>query len=119
MKKITLTIFAIIFMYGISYAQVTFNLRWIPPVLNEDGTPITDLAGFKLYWGTESIETTPYPNQIDVGMSNPYSLPVPDGCYYFNVTAYDTSGNESDFNGEVYGCKDSVKTAPCTMLELF
>ena len=31
-------------------AEVT--LSWDPPTTNADGTPLTDLAGYKVYYGT-------------------------------------------------------------------
>ncbi|MGB5739562.1 MAG: putative Ig domain-containing protein, partial [Woeseia sp.] len=30
------------------------TLSWVPPTLNTDGTPLNDLAGYKIYWGSES-----------------------------------------------------------------
>ena len=54
----------------------------------------TDLAGYRVYVGTSpgSYNTT-----IDVGKVTSYSLAnLKSGVtYYFTVTAYDTSGNES------------------------
>ena len=39
------------------------TLSWAAPTKNEDGTALTDLAGYKLYWGT-----TPgsYPNSVTI-----------------------------------------------------
>jgi hypothetical protein len=50
------------------------TLSWIAPTTNEDGTPLTDLAGYKIY----------YPDM-----------------YYFTIVAYDTSGNESNYSNEM------------------
>jgi len=84
------------------------TLQWDPPTTNEDGTPLTDLAGYKVYFGPSSGD---YPYTIDVGdeTSVPLSTLVeslddipPTLCVV--VTAYDTYGNESDYSNEV--CKD-------------
>ena len=64
-----------------------------------------DLAGYKLYYGTSSGV---YTTVIDVGLTSTPSTPnytvynLTKGItYYFNVTAYDTSNNESAFGTEV------------------
>ncbi|MDZ7670049.1 MAG: hypothetical protein U5Q16_11745 [Gammaproteobacteria bacterium] len=33
-------------------------IRWQAPTQNEDGTPLNDLAGYVIYWGTQSREYT-------------------------------------------------------------
>lgn len=59
-----------------------------------------DLAGYKVYWGTESQK---YSYNKDVGNVIEDSLQgfMKDVEYYFAVTAYDTANNESDFSDEV------------------
>jgi len=74
------------------------GICWEAPTA-EDGTPLTDLAGFKVYWGTASRV---YPNVVDVGMALEYLVELPYGfTYYFAVTAYSTSGDESAYSEEV------------------
>lgn len=60
----------------------------------------SDIAGYKVYYGTSARS---YQNTLDVG---PFTTAVIDGLnsgttYYFAVTAYDTSGNESADSQEV------------------
>ena len=65
------------------------SLSWNAPTTNEDNTPLTDLAGFKVYYGTA---TGNYGTVIDVGMTLCYvvgSLSV-GTTYYFAATAYDS-----------------------------
>jgi hypothetical protein len=60
----------------------------------------TDLAGYKLYSGTASGV---YGDPVDVGNVTSHALtlsPAVGTTYYFAVTAYDTSGNESGFSSE-------------------
>jgi hypothetical protein len=79
-------------------AQVT--LSWYAPITNEDGSPLNDLAGHNVYYGTASGN---YSQSIDTGNTTTYTVAnLADGLtYYFAVTAYDTSGNESEFSDEV------------------
>ncbi|MHC4489345.1 MAG: choice-of-anchor D domain-containing protein [Planctomycetota bacterium] len=74
------------------------SLAWQAPSTNVDGTPVTDLAGFKIYFGPSSGY---YTDSIDVGKVYTYTLEnLPAATLYFCVTAYDTMGNESEFSNE-------------------
>jgi len=78
------------------------TLGWNPPTQNTDGTTLTDLAGYKIYYGT-SVGT--YSNVItidNVGISSYVVENLPAGkTYYFVVTAFDTNGNESEYSNAV------------------
>ncbi|KAA3619607.1 MAG: hypothetical protein DWQ05_02460 [Calditrichaeota bacterium] len=60
----------------------------------------SDLAGYKIYYGKASRN---YDQVIDVGKQPGYSITLTETnvTYYFAVTAYDSSGNESAFSEEV------------------
>jgi hypothetical protein len=75
-------------------------LVWNPPTTNADGTFLVDLAGYKVYHGTSSLD---YTWDADVGNVTTYKIDglTPEITYFFAVTAYDTSGNESEFSNEV------------------
>lgn len=101
MKKILNFVVMILFVLVMSNSVQAANvgLAWDAPTTNEDGTPLTDLAGYKVYYGTES---TIYTESIDVGSVLTYQVNgLSDGTYYFAVTAYDTSMNESNYSNEV------------------
>lgn len=72
------------------------ELSWDAPTQNEDGTTLSDLAGYKIYWGTEPDEFT-----SSVTIDNPAVLTyvledlVP-ATYYFVATAFNSEGSESD-----------------------
>ena len=75
------------------------SLAWTAPTTYVDGTPITDLAGFKVYYGTASGN---YTHVIVVqNVTNCTIYPLAQGTYYFAVTSYDASGSESDFSAEL------------------
>lgn len=80
----------------------TITLTWDAPTENMDGTPLTDLAGFNVYYGTASGI---YGAPIDVGNVTQTVVdlgPVESVTYYFVVTAYDdkTPYNESGYSNE-------------------
>ena len=100
MKKIILLTLAFILITVPAFAA-NVSLTWEAPTTNEDGTPLTDLSGYKLHWGGS---TGVYASTIDVGNVTAFTLNlgnVEDETVYINVTAYDLSGNESVYNGEV------------------
>jgi hypothetical protein len=79
-------------------AQV--SLGWNAITTNTDGSPCTDLAGYKIYYGTASHQ---YSSYRDVGNVVTYNLTgLSTGTtYYIVATSYDTSGVESDYSNEV------------------
>lgn len=82
-------------------------LTWDPPTTNTDGTPLTDLAGYKVYYGTTSGN---YTSIIDAGNVTTYTAAsLTSNTYYFATTAYDTSRNESGYSNEV---SKTITTAP-------
>ena len=79
---------------------VSTSLSWNAPTLNEDGSALTDLAGYKIYYGRSSGS---YSNLIRIDNASVTTYVVenlsPD-TYYFAATAFNTSGVESRFSGE-------------------
>ncbi len=78
------------------------SLSWTAPTDNADGTLLTDLLGFKIYYGGTAPVTKASSQSLDVGNVTAYTLNgLAPGSYYFSVTAYDADGNESAFATEV------------------
>ena len=74
-------------------------LSWNAPTTNEDGSPLNDLAGYKLYYGNAPGI---YSNVITVGEYTTAEIgDLGSGTYYLTVTAYDIYGNESAFSNEI------------------
>lgn len=89
------------------------ELSWQPPTTNVDGTPLTDLAGYKVYWGSASKQ---YDNNADAGNVTTYTVKdIPEGTWYFAVTAYDLAGNESDYSNEAVA---NVKIPPSAPMQV-
>jgi len=87
--------------FSISVTQVgtgSATLAWSAPTQNEDGTPLADLAGYKIYYG---VSQGNYPNQIRVDNPGLTSYVVdnlsPD-TYFFVSTAFNNNGVESSFS---------------------
>ena len=76
------------------------TLSWQAPTTNADGTPLTDLAGYRVYYGETSGG---YTDVVTVGNYTSASIgSLPTGkTLYFAVTAFSTSGNQSAFSSEV------------------
>ena len=76
------------------------SLAWDPPETFTDGTPITDLSGYRLYHG---LSSGVYTEHVDVSNSTTVTfLGLQSGCSnFFSVTAVNGSGAESDFSKEI------------------
>jgi Dockerin type I domain/Purple acid Phosphatase, N-terminal domain/Fibronectin type III domain len=68
-------------------------------VLQWDANTETDLAGYKVYYGTVSGS---YGTPVVIGLQTTYTVSgLAPGTYYFAVTAFNTSGVQSGFSNEV------------------
>jgi hypothetical protein len=78
-----------------------------------DANTESDLAGYKLFYGTTSRS---YLNSIDVGNTTEYTLTglIEGTTYYFAAKAYDTSDNESDYSQELVYTLPTINSAPDT-----
>ena len=83
------------------------QLSWSPVTTTIEGVPITDLAGYKIYWRQSTVEV--YDDSRSITINDPIvtsymiinmGLPA-DGNYMVTLTAFNTAGEESDFSNEV------------------
>ena len=90
-----------------AFALAATTFVWTQPSTNQDGSPLTDLKGNKIYCG---ISAGQYTITKDVGLPAPAgakaSYPIasvisPGDNYFCAVTAYDKNGNESGKSNEV------------------
>jgi hypothetical protein len=70
-------------------------LSWAPPTRNEDGSPLTDLKGYKIYYGKsvarlDTVLDIPNPGISTASVSN-----LSPANWFFVVTAYNRSDVES------------------------
>ena len=71
------------------------TLAWLPPTENIDGSVLTDLAGYHVYYGTtpQLQETLTLAN---AGLTRYVMTGLSKSTWYFAISAYDRSGRESD-----------------------
>ena len=77
----------------------SMTLSWTPPTENTDGTALTNLAGYNIYYGTRQGD---YPNRISVNNPSISTYLVenllPD-TYYVVATSFNSTGFESSYSG--------------------
>lgn len=76
--------------------------NWTAPTQNVDGTPLTDLAGYVIYFGTRSGDY-----EKSVSIDNPsvttyFVEGLTPNNYYFVATAVNSLGEESRYSGEYF-----------------
>jgi hypothetical protein len=97
--SVALPAFAIAVKAPVTGSGGAAALNWTAPSTNTNGTALTDLAGFYIYYGssaaalTESIQL-PNPTQTSYTFSS-----LPTGTWYFGVVAYTSEGTQSGVSG--------------------
>lgn len=90
--------------FSIGVDQVALGsatLSWVAPTQRDDGSPLTNLAGYVIRYGTAPGS---YPNQVKIhnpGITSYVIEGLPAGTYYFVATAFDSNGFESQYSGVV------------------
>jgi hypothetical protein len=70
-------------------------LSWLPPTARTDGTPLTNLSGYRIYYGDSPAGLS---NVIDLnttGVTNHVVENLSAGTWYFAISAFDAAGLES------------------------
>ncbi len=83
------------------------TLNWMPPTENTDGTPLTNLSGYDIHYGTSSGNYTQTINVSNPGIAT-YVVDnlTPGTTYYFTVAAVNAAGTESPLSTEVSATVD-------------
>src|SRR5690242_13615571 len=112
-RVLTLALVAI--ALGASHADAgSLDVAWIGPVTNADGTPLVDLAGYRIYLAPSLTPTCPGPVAGQVASATPAPTVGEAVTYQFQnltagvgyvalITAVDAKGNESSCAGPVSG----------------
>jgi hypothetical protein len=86
----------------IQAATGTVTLTWTPATNNTDGSTLTDLAAYKIYYGLSEGD---YPNEILIdnpGISSYVVENLSPNGYYFVSTSINSSEVESDFSNVAF-----------------
>jgi hypothetical protein len=81
--------------FSITVATGSATVFWTAPTQNTNGTPLTDLAGYTIYYGTSPSALTQ-----TIQLANPSATSymvgaLSAGTYYFAVAAYTAAGTQS------------------------
>jgi len=74
------------------------TLSWQPPTQRTDGSPLADLTGYRILYGTSPGN---YSNRVTLdnpGLTSYVVSNLSQGTWYFVMTAFDSSGAESDYS---------------------
>jgi hypothetical protein len=76
------------------------RLTWTAPTQNVDGSPLTNLAGYKIYYGNTPGSSA---NVVTVngGATTERVVSLSPGTWYFSITAFNTANEESARTGNV------------------
>ncbi len=81
---------------GAPAASGSAVLNLAAPTQNTDGSALTDLAGFRIYYGPSPSNLTPLVQLADATLTTTYTVnSLASGTWYFAATAYTTTGLES------------------------
>lgn len=78
----------------------TATLSWEAPTSNTNGTPLMDLAGYRVYYGS-SPEALSESVKISVGLQTYVIDDLEPGTWYFAVRALASDGSESPLSDVV------------------
>jgi len=82
------------------------SLSWLPPTENTNGSALTDLTGYTIYYGTQSQNYTSQIQVTNPGLTTYVVDNLPPGTYYFAVTATASNGLQSGYSPEVTATVD-------------
>jgi hypothetical protein len=76
-------------------ASNSASLSWAPPTQNTNGSALTDLAGYTVYYGTSSTDMTQTIQLTNPSLTSYVISNLPSGTYYFSIVAYASDGTQS------------------------
>jgi Putative Ig domain len=82
-------------------AASSITLNWSLPTQNTDGSSLSNIAGFKVYYGTAPDALSQVMQFANPGLSSGTITNLAAGAWYFAVTVYTTAGDESAQTNQV------------------
>jgi hypothetical protein len=74
------------------------TVSWLPPTTNSDGTALTNLAGYHIYYGTSAASLSQVIKIANVGITTYVIDNLAAGTYYFAVSSYTSTGIEGELS---------------------
>ena len=82
-------------------ATQSVSLQWTAPTRNTDGSALTDLAGYKVYYGNISRQYSKTVTLQGAGATSVVIDGLASGTWYFSLKSFNTTGVTSAYGGEV------------------
>jgi hypothetical protein len=79
----------------------TATLRWAAPTQTTAGDPVTDLTGYRVYYGQMSVRLDRKVTIDDPDMTAAVVSDLSSGTWFFAVTAFTRAGVESSMSNVV------------------
>lgn len=77
-------------------ATFSITLAWDAPQVNDDGSALTDLEGYRLYYSRSSPLDLATASRVEIDTRTVHTLSgLSAGTYHFVVSAFDLNGNDS------------------------
>ena len=92
------------------------TISWEAPTANTNGTPLTDLTGYRIYYGSSPEDLNQSVNINNIGLQTYVIDDLEPGTWYFAVRALAGDGTESPLSDVVVKTivEDRPQPAPLT-----
>lgn len=80
---------------GAELPPAAVTIAWTPPTENTNGTTLTNLAGYHLYYGTSQSNLNKVVDITNPGLASYVLSDLTSGTWYFALTSVNTAGVES------------------------
>ena len=87
----------------VSTTLASVTLQWQPPTENTDGTPLTDLAGYRIYYGVDPADLSDLIKLPNPGLTTYVVEELTPNTWYFAMTSVNDRGRESDLYNQLIG----------------
>jgi hypothetical protein len=74
----------------------TATISWTPPTRNTDGSPLTDLGGYRIYYGNSPSNMDQMVELSNPGLTTHVVQNLSPATWYFTMRAFRTNGTESE-----------------------
>ncbi|MDP9083644.1 MAG: fibronectin type III domain-containing protein [Pseudomonadota bacterium] len=80
------------------YSAGSLTLSWLPPTTNTNGTPLTNLAGYRIYYGTDASSLTHSVKITNPGIASYVISNLSPATWYFSLVSFNSANVESPFS---------------------